>query len=84
LLLMDEPTAGMATNERHALMRLTRQLADTQRIAVLFTEHSLDVVFKHADRIAVLVRGALMAEGEPAAIAADPRVRAAYLGTEAP
>ena len=55
LLLMDEPTAGMATNERHALMRLTRQLADTQRIAVLFTEHSLDVVFKHADRIAVLV-----------------------------
>lgn len=84
LLLMDEPTAGMATNERHALMRLTRQLADTQRIAVLFTEHSLDVVFKHADRIAVLVRGALMAEGEPAAIAADARVRAAYLGTEAP
>ncbi len=84
LLLMDEPTAGMATNERHALMRLTRQLADTQRIAVLFTEHSLDVVFKHADRIAVLVRGALMAEGEPAAIAADSRVRAAYLGTEAP
>ncbi|WP_315137316.1 ABC transporter ATP-binding protein [Achromobacter marplatensis] len=84
LLLMDEPTAGMATNERHALMRLTRQLADTQRIAVLFTEHSLDVVFKHADRIAVLVRGALMAEGDPAAIAAAPRVRAAYLGTEAP
>ena len=56
LLLMDEPTAGMATNERHALMQLTRQLADTRGIAVLFTEHSLDVVFKHADRIAVLVR----------------------------
>ena len=84
LLLMDEPTAGMATNERHALMRLTRQLADTQRIAVLFTEHSLDVVFKHADRIAVLVRGSLLAEGTPAAIAADVRVKAAYLGTEAP
>lgn len=84
LLLMDEPTAGMATNERHALMRLTRQLVDTRGIAVLFTEHSLDVVFKHADRIAVLVRGGLLAEGEPAAIAADPRVQAAYLGTEAP
>ncbi|HEY9273549.1 ABC transporter ATP-binding protein [Achromobacter sp.] len=84
LLLMDEPTAGMATNERHALMRLTRTLADTQRIAVLFTEHSLDVVFKHADRIAVLVRGSLLAEGEPAQIAADERVRAAYLGTETP
>ncbi|WP_313624236.1 ABC transporter ATP-binding protein [Achromobacter sp.] len=84
LLLMDEPTAGMATNERHALMRLTRHLADTQRIAVLFTEHSLDVVFKHADRIAVLVRGSLLAEGPPAAIAADERVKAAYLGTETP
>jgi len=84
LLLMDEPTAGMATNERHALMRLTRQLADTQRIAVLFTEHSLDVVFKHADRIAVLVRGGLLAEGAPADIAADERVKAAYLGTETP
>ncbi len=84
LLLMDEPTAGMATNERHALMRLTRQLADTQRIAVLFTEHSLDVVFKHADRIAVLVRGGLLAEGAPSAIAADERVKAAYLGTDTP
>lgn len=84
LLLMDEPTAGMATNERHALMRLTRQLADTQRMAVLFTEHSLDVVFKHADRIAVLVRGALLAEGDPSSIAADERVKAAYLGTDSP
>lgn len=84
LLLMDEPTAGMATNERHALMRLTRELADTQRMAVLFTEHSLDVVFKHADRIAVLVRGSLLAEGPPDRIAADARVKAAYLGTDAP
>ena len=84
LLLMDEPTAGMATNERHALMRLTRELADTQRMAVLFTEHSLDVVFKHADRIAVLVRGRLLAEGPPDRIAADARVQAAYLGTDAP
>ncbi|WP_063569046.1 ABC transporter ATP-binding protein [Achromobacter ruhlandii] len=84
LLLMDEPTAGMATNERHALMRLTRELADTQRMAVLFTEHSLDVVFKHADHIAVLVRGSLLAEGPPDRIAADPRVQAAYLGADAP
>jgi branched-chain amino acid transport system ATP-binding protein len=84
LLLMDEPTAGMTARERHALMQLTRTLADTRRMAVLFTEHSLDVVFKHADRIAVLVRGSLLAEGAPAEIAADERVRAAYLGTEAP
>lgn len=84
LLLMDEPTAGMAANERHALMALTRQLADTRGIGVLFTEHSLDVVFTHADRIVVLVRGQVLAKGAPADIAADARVRAAYLGTEAP
>src|SRR3546814_1496978 len=82
LLLMDEPTAGMATRERHALMRLTRELTDTRGIAVLFTEHSLDVVFQHADRIVVLVRGQVLAEDTPPAIAADGRVKAAYLGGE--
>lgn len=82
LLLMDEPTAGMATSERHALMRLTRDLADTRGIGVLFTEHSLDVVFQHADHIVVLVRGQVLAEGKPAHIAADDRVKAAYLGTD--
>ncbi len=82
LLLMDEPTAGMAPNERHALMSLTRELADTRRMGVLFTEHSLDVVFKHANQIAVLVRGQLLALGDPTSIAADKRVQAAYLGTE--
>jgi branched-chain amino acid transport system ATP-binding protein len=50
---------------------------------VLFTEHDMDVVFGHADRVLVLVRGRLIAEGPPAAIAADPTVRAAYLGSAA-
>ena len=80
LLLMDEPTAGMSARERHALMRLVRGLADTRRLAVLFTEHSLDVVFAHADRIVVLVRGRVLAQGAPGDIAGDPDVRAAYLG----
>ncbi|GAB1580041.1 ABC transporter ATP-binding protein [Bordetella petrii] len=84
LLLMDEPTAGMAASERHALMRLVRGLADTRDLAVLFTEHSLDVVFQHADQIVVLVRGQVLAQGKPAAIAADARVKAAYLGTDDP
>lgn len=82
LMLMDEPTAGMSRHERHALMDLIRQLADTQQLAVVFTEHSLDVVFKHADHIAVLVRGQLLAQGAPAVIAANPQVQAAYLGVE--
>jgi branched-chain amino acid transport system ATP-binding protein len=83
LLLMDEPTAGMAPAERIALMRLVRGLATESGIAVLFTEHDMDVVFGIADRILVLDRGKKIAEGNAAAIRADPGVRAVYLGREA-
>ena len=81
LLLMDEPTSGMAQAERLQLMALTRRLAKQRDMAVLFTEHSMDVVFGQADRVAVLVRGQLLAEGTPQAIRDDARVQQAYLGT---
>lgn len=81
LLLMDEPTAGMAPGERVALMQLTRQLAQERQMGVLFTEHSMDVVFGQADRVAVLVRGQLLAEGTPQQVRDDERVQQAYLGT---
>jgi branched-chain amino acid transport system ATP-binding protein len=81
LLLMDEPTAGMAPGERVALMQLTRRIARQRGMGVLFTEHSMDVVFGQADRVAVLVRGQLLAEGTPQQIRDDVRVQAAYLGT---
>ena len=61
LLLMDEPTAGMASKERHALLALTKKLVVEQKLAVLFTEHSMDVVFAFADRLIVLARGKLIA-----------------------
>ena len=83
LLLMDEPTAGMAAGERGALMDLVSAAAREEGIGVLFTEHDLDAVFAHADRILVLDRGALIAEGPPAAVRADAKVRAVYLGEEA-
>jgi branched-chain amino acid transport system ATP-binding protein len=83
LLLMDEPTAGMAPAERAALMALVRGIARDQGVAVLFTEHDMDVVFGHADRVLVLDRGRLIAQGTPEAVRADPRVRAVYLGTAA-
>jgi len=83
LLLMDEPTAGMAPAERVALMALTRRIATERGLAVLFTEHDMDVVFGAADRILVMDRGALIAEGDGPAIRADPRVRAVYLGSGA-
>jgi branched-chain amino acid transport system ATP-binding protein len=83
LLLMDEPTAGMAQNSRGKLMRLASALAKHDRIAVLFTEHDMDVVFGFADRVIVLDRGRIIAEGTPDVIRADSRVQAAYLGAEA-
>jgi branched-chain amino acid transport system ATP-binding protein len=83
LLLMDEPTAGMAPAERTALMRLVRQLAAGRGIAVLFTEHDMDIVFSTADRILVLHQGTLIAEGDAAAVRGDARVREVYLGSGA-
>jgi branched-chain amino acid transport system ATP-binding protein len=80
LLLMDEPTAGMAPRERIELMRLTARIAREQGIGVLFTEHDMDVVFEHADRILVLNRGSLIAEGSPTEVRGNPQVRAIYLG----
>ncbi len=81
LLLMDEPTAGMAPRERSDLMTLTRKLVRELGIAVLFTEHSMDVVFAHADRIMVLARGELIANGTPDEIRGDPQVAAVYFGS---
>ena len=80
LLLMDEPTAGMAPRERIELMRLTAQIAKEKSIGVLFTEHDMDVVFEHADRILVLNRGSLIAEGSPEDVRRNAEVRAIYLG----
>jgi branched-chain amino acid transport system ATP-binding protein len=83
LLLMDEPTAGMAPGERDALMVLTASLAREQGVGVLFTEHSMDVVFTHARRVLVMARGRLIAEGDPASVRENAEVQAIYFGTGA-
>ena len=80
LLLMDEPTAGMAPGERAALMALVAEAAREDDIAVLFTEHDMDVVFGHAQRVLVFHRGKVLAQGRPEEVRADPRVREVYLG----
>ena len=83
LLLMDEPTAGMAPRERIALMALTAEIARQRGIAVLFTEHDMDVVFAHSDAVLVLDRGRLIAQGKAEEVRNDPAVRAVYLGSGA-
>jgi branched-chain amino acid transport system ATP-binding protein len=81
LLLMDEPTAGMAPRERSELIALVKRLVVERGISVLFTEHSMDVVFAFADRIIVLARGQLIADGTAAEIRDDPKVQEVYFGT---
>jgi branched-chain amino acid transport system ATP-binding protein len=81
LLLMDEPTAGMAPKERNALMALTQRIATERQLGVLFTEHSMDVVFAYAAKIMVLARGQVVATGTPAEIKDDPKVREVYFGS---
>ncbi|MBV8442343.1 MAG: ABC transporter ATP-binding protein [Hyphomicrobiales bacterium] len=83
LLLMDEPAGGMAPSERRGLMELAERIARERNIGVLFTEHDMDVVFGHADRLLVLNRGELIAEGRPAEVRAREDVRRVYLGAGA-
>ena len=83
LMLMDEPTAGMSPRARRELMQLVVDLARRNDVALLFTEHDMDIVFGFAQRVIVLDRGAVIAEGTPEAIRANASVKAAYLGDSA-
>ena len=80
VLLLDEPTAGMAPVERRALMTLVTDIARERGLTLLFTEHDMDVVFAAAERITVLHQGRVVADGPPAAVRADAGVQRVYLG----
>ena len=78
VLLLDEPAAGVPEDERHEILATVAALpAD---VTVLLIEHDMDIVFSFADRISVLVNGALFTQGAPEEVARDPRVKAVYLG----
>jgi branched-chain amino acid transport system ATP-binding protein len=81
VLLLDEPAAGVPEAERHDILDAVAALP--KDVTVLLIEHDMDIVFSFADRISVLVNGALFVEGPPEEVAADPRVKAVYLGEEA-
>jgi len=80
MLLMDEPTAGMAPDETWALVELVDKLRNEEDLTVLFTEHDMDVVFDIADRIVVLHEGTKICEGLPEEVQKDESVRQCYLG----
>jgi len=83
LLLLDEPTAGMAPRERHEIMALVARIAGDTGLTVVFTEHDMDVVFAVARWITVLHQGAVLAEGAPAEVRANGDVQRVYLGQPA-
>ena len=80
VLLLDEPAAGVPEDERHEILSAVAALPDD--VTVLLIEHDMDIVFSFADRISVLVNGALFVEGTPEEVARDARVKAVYLGEE--
>jgi branched-chain amino acid transport system ATP-binding protein len=83
LLLMDEPAAGMAPSDRLKLMALTADIVRERNIGVLFTEHDMDVVFKHASSLIVFNKGEIIASGDPAVVRKDANVQKLYLGSKA-
>ena len=83
LLLLDEPTAGMSPGERTIVIDIIRLLNASHGVAVLFTEHDIDMVFSIAHRITVLHQGEKLAEGSAAAVRANARVQEVYLGEDA-
>jgi branched-chain amino acid transport system ATP-binding protein len=83
VLLLDEPAAGLTTEESFSLARILRDLANRWNVTVLLVEHDMQVVFSICDRISVLHLGRSLSEGSCAEIRINPTVIAAYLGTEA-
>jgi branched-chain amino acid transport system ATP-binding protein len=81
VLLLDEPAAGVPSTESHIILEAVERLPE--QIAILIIEHDMDVVFRFAKRVTVMVGGALFAEGTPREIEANPQVRAVYLGQAA-
>lgn len=83
LLLLDEPTAGMGLNERQELFRLIVDAVRRRGLTLMFVEHDMDIVFNIAERITVMARGSVLAEGDPDEISRNSRVQQIYLGEEA-
>ena len=82
VLLLDEPAAGVPSSESGTIIEVVERLPPD--IALLIIEHDMDLVFRLARRITVMVQGRILVEGPPEAIAADPEVRRVYLGERAP
>lgn len=81
LLIMDEPTSGVSTDEKHALMDVLMRALDARRVSCIFVEHDIDIVRAHATRLCAWIAGRIAADGPPAQVLADPVVIQNVIGT---
>jgi branched-chain amino acid transport system ATP-binding protein len=82
LLLLDEPTAGMSSEETHETMQLVKRLNEEAGLSILFTEHDIAVIFGYAKKLSVLHQGVLVAEGTPEEVRQNKEAQRCYLGEE--
>jgi branched-chain amino acid transport system ATP-binding protein len=81
LLIMDEPTSGVASEEKHGIMQTIMNALDERKVTSWFVEHDVDVVSQHATRVAAWISGRIAADGKPQDVFADPEIRRQVLGT---
>jgi len=80
LLIMDEPTSGVSSEEKHGVMEILMRALDEQKVTAIFVEHDVDIVRRYATRVAAWISGGIAADGKPDAVLADPTVQRQVLG----
>ena len=80
LLILDEPTSGVSSDEKHALMSTIMAALDEQKITAIFVEHDVDIVSQYATRVAAWIAGRVAADGTPEQVLADPEIRKNVIG----
>ncbi|MYN12335.1 ATP-binding cassette domain-containing protein [Pusillimonas sp. TS35] len=81
LIIMDEPTSGVASEDKHGLMQTVMNALDQRKVTSWFVEHDVDIVAKYATRVAAWISGAVVADGAPADVLNNPRIKSEVLGT---
>jgi branched-chain amino acid transport system ATP-binding protein len=80
LLILDEPTSGVSTDEKHGLMATIMAALDEEKVTAIFVEHDVDIVSTYATRVAAWIAGRVAADGKPADVLADPLIRTEVIG----
>ena len=80
LLILDEPTSGVSTDEKHGLMATIMKALDEQKVTAIFVEHDVDIVSQYSTRVAAWIAGRIAADGTPAQVLADPELRKNVIG----